>query len=154
MSFVVMLIQAVIIALLIVRNETGSGSVIGFILTGSWKHGVNDLALMSIFCVIFILAAFILLKSWLLRVLCAILDAKGETIARLVSSLLQYLSIITAICFSLSYLGFDTGTLITSAGILTLAVSLGSKDLVADILSGIFIIFEGDFHVGDIIEVS
>ncbi len=153
-SFVVMLIQAVIIAILIIRDETGSGSVIGFILTGSWKHGVNDLALMSIFCVIFILAAFILLKSWLLRVLCAILDAKGETIARLVSSLLQYLSIITAICFSLSYLGFDTGTLITSAGILTLAISLGSKDLVADILCGIFIIFEGDFHVGDIIEVN
>ena len=154
MSFMVMVIQVVVIAILIIRDEAGSGSVIGFILTGSWKHGVNDLALMSIFCVIFILAAFILLKSWLLRALCAILNAKGETIARLISSLLQYFSIITAICFCLSYLGFDTGTLITSAGILTLAISLGSKDLVADILSGIFIIFEGDFHVGDIIEVN
>ncbi|MBQ6509096.1 MAG: mechanosensitive ion channel [Flexilinea sp.] len=154
MSFAVTVILAVIIVLLIIRDEAGSGSVIGFILTGSWKHGVNDLALMSIFCVLLILAAFILLKSWLLRALCAILNAKGETIARLISSLLQYLSIITAICFCLSYLGFDTGTLITSAGILTLAISLGSKDLVADILSGIFIIFEGDFHVGDIIEVN
>ena len=44
--------------------------------------------------------------------------------------------------------------MVTSASILTLAISLGSKDLVADILSGIFIIFEGDFHIGDIIEVN
>ncbi len=154
MSLVLTLFLAVVITVLIVRDEAGSGSVIGFILTGSWKHGVNDLALMSIFYVILILVSFILLKSWLLRALCAILDAKGETIARLISSLLQYLSIITAICFCLSYLGFDTGTLITSAGILTLAISLGSKDLVADILCGIFIIFEGDFHVGDIVEVN
>ena len=154
MSLLVTLILVLIIGFLIVRDEAGTGSVIGFILNGSWKHGVNDLALMSIFCVLFILAAFILLKGWLLRLLCSILNAKGETIARLISSLLQYFSIITAICFCLSYLGFDTGTLITSAGILTLAISLGSKDLVADILSGIFIIFEGDFHVGDIIEVN
>ncbi len=154
MTLLVTIIQALVIGLLIARDKNEGGSVIGFILTGSWKHGVNDLALMSIFCVIFILAAFILIKDWLLRILCAILNPKGETIARLVSSLLQYISIITALCVCLSYLGLDTGTLITSAGIMTLAISLGSKDLVADILSGIFIIFEGDFHVGDVIEVN
>jgi len=38
--------------------------------------------------------------------------------------------------------------------LLTFAISLGAKDLVTDILAGISIIFEGDFQVGDIIEIN
>jgi small conductance mechanosensitive channel len=38
--------------------------------------------------------------------------------------------------------------------LLTFAISLGAKDLVTDILAGISIIFEGNFQVGDIIEIN
>ena len=37
---------------------------------------------------------------------------------------------------------------------LTLIIGLGSQSLVADILAGIFIVFEGDFQVGDIIIID
>ena len=40
--------------------------------------------------------------------------------------------------------------MLASAGVVTLIVGLGSQALVADILAGIFIVFEGDFQVGDI----
>lgn len=59
---------------------------------------------------------------------------------------------VVAICLAL--LGVDTTTLPASAGILSIAVSLGAKDLVADILSGLYIIFEGEFRVGDIITLN
>ena len=90
----------------------------------------------------------------LVKVLCRGINAKSETVLRLIASLIHYIAIISAVFVCLAYLGIDTQMLITSASILTLAISLGSKDLVSDILAGIFIIFGGDFHVGDFVEVN
>ena len=42
----------------------------------------------------------------------------------------------------------------TSVGVLSLAVSLGAKDLVADMLSGISITFSDEYQIGDFIEVN
>ena len=55
-------------------------------------------------------------------------------------------------CFAL--FGVDTATLLVSAGILSIAISLGAKDMVGDILAGLFIIFEGEFRVGDIVMIG
>lgn len=153
-KLVITVLLIFLFVLLVDRDEFGSNSVIHFILYGNWKRTLNELSITAIIIVLVILLAFILFKDLIIRILSSMLDAKGRTIVSLVSSLLQYISIITAIFVSLGYLGFDSSVLITSASILTLAISLGSKDLVADIMSGIFIIFEGDFHVGDIIEVN
>lgn len=154
MKFVITLLLLIIIFFMLSRNEFGRHSVFNFIMHGGWKRGLNELSIAAIIFCLISLFSFIVFKELLVRILSSMLDAKGRTIVGLVSSLLQYVAIITAIFFCLSYLGFDTGVLVTSASILTLAISLGSKDLVADILSGIFIIFEGDFHVGDTIEVN
>ena len=150
-------ITAILILVLIIlldKDEFKSRSVIHFILQGSWKRGLNELSIIAIIFCLISLFALILIKDLLVRILSSMLNAKGRTVVGLISSLIQYIAIITSIFFCLSYLGFDTSVLVTSASILTLAISLGSKDLVADILSGIFIIFEGDFHIGDIIEVN
>lgn len=55
-------------------------------------------------------------------------------------------------CFAL--FGVDTATLLASAGILSLVIGLGAKELISDILAGLFIIFEGEFRVGDIVMVG
>ena len=154
MKLSVTLILLAVIIFLLNRGELGSNSVFHFVMRGSWKRGLNELSVTAIICTLGILFTFLLFKDLLVRILSSLLTAKGRTIVGLISSLLQYVAIITAIFFCLSYLGFDTGILVTSASILTLAISLGSKDLVADILSGIFIIFEDDFQVGDFIEVN
>ena len=144
----------ILFVFLLSKDEFKGRSVIDFILNGSWKRGLNELAIAAIiFCLVSLLA-LILIKDLVARILSSMLNAKGRTVVGLISSLIQYIAIITSVFFCLSYLGFDTSVLITSASILTLAISLGSKDLVADIMSGIFIIFEGDFHIGDIIEVN
>lgn len=54
----------------------------------------------------------------------------------------------------LEALGFDTTTLLASLGIFSLALSLGAKDLVADVLSRIMIVFSGEYQIGDIIEIA
>lgn len=154
LKITITLILILLFIILLCKDEFKDRSVIHFILHGSWKRGLNELAIAAIiFCLVSLLA-LILIKDLLVRILSSMLNAKGRTVVGLISSLIQYIAIITSVFFCLSYLGFDTSVLVTSASILTLAISLGSKDLVADIMSGIFIIFEGDFHIGDIIEVN
>lgn len=72
-------------------------------------------------------------------ILVSLTDTKGETIFKLVRSFLNYAMFIGAVCVSLSFLGVDTTTLLASIGLLSLAISLGAKDIVADILAGLSI---------------
>jgi small conductance mechanosensitive channel len=51
-------------------------------------------------------------------------------------------------------LGVDTTALIASVGVLTLVVGLGAQPLIADIIAGIFIIFENEYNVGEIVSID
>lgn len=50
--------------------------------------------------------------------------------------------------------GIDTGPLLASAGILGLALSFGAQSLVKDFTTGIFIIMENQYRVGDIVDIG
>ncbi len=54
----------------------------------------------------------------------------------------------------LSEMGIDIGPLLAGAGVLGLAVGFGSQTLVKDIVTGVFILAEDQFSVGDVITVS
>ena len=62
--------------------------------------------------------------------------------------------VLIAIFLILSAWGVQTPTLLAGAGILGLAISFGAQSLMEDIFSGLFIIFERQFEVGDYIEVA
>ena len=79
---------------------------------------------------------------------------KGLTISKLIANFLKWVIAIAAVFFVMDAWGADTTTMIASAGVVTLIIGLGSQSLVADILAGIFIVFEGDFQVGDIVIID
>jgi small conductance mechanosensitive channel len=79
---------------------------------------------------------------------------RGKTIAKLFMSFAKWAFAILALLLILSAWGIDTTTLVASAGILTLIVGLGAQSLVADIVAGLFIVFEGEFQVGDIVVIN
>ena len=54
----------------------------------------------------------------------------------------------------LSELGIEIGPLIAAAGVVGLAVGFGAQTLVKDIITGLFIILEGQITIGDIVEVA
>ena len=58
------------------------------------------------------------------------------------------------IIYALSMFGVNTATLIGGVGATALIFTLGANSLIADVLAGIFIIFEGDFTVGDVIVID
>lgn len=79
---------------------------------------------------------------------------KANTLAKLFVSFLKWVIALVAIFMVISAWGASTTITLAGAGILTLIIGLGSQSLVADILAGVFIVFEGDFQVGDIVVVD
>lgn len=147
-------VLVVFIAVVFQDRLFGSGSIFSYILGGEWERGLNVFALTA--CLMFICVALtvVTLVQKLLGLLATVLAARGETMCRLLSSFIKYATIIGMVYYCLMLLGVDTTTLLASAGILSIAISFGAKELVSDILSGLFIIFEGEFRVGDIITVG
>lgn len=76
------------------------------------------------------------------------------TIVKLLSSFIKYLIVFVAIMLVLNAWGVDTATLLASAGILSLIIGLGAQSLISDIIAGIFIVFEGEYQVGDIVIID
>lgn len=79
-------------------------------------------------------------------------DLRLETIRRLINTSATVIIIGVAILTILGELGINIGPLLASVGVASLAVGLGAQSLVKDTISGFFIIVEGQFQVGDVIE--
>ena len=153
---VIIQIMAVIALILISLRGTlnDDASILGFIINGRWQKGLNIFALTSVVIYVMIFMLVMNLLNVFFNELINLVNPKNETIIRLVRSFIRYAVTITLIYYSLSTFGFDSTSLLASAGVLTLVVGLGAKDLVTDILAGIFIIFENEIQVGDIIELN
>ena len=129
-------------------------SGLSYVLSGNWEKGVNIFAVSSCLFLLFALYVFVSLANRVLYNIARVSDLRMETICLLLRSSLKYVSVIAFIYYGLSQFGIPTQALLASAGIITLAVSMGAKDMVNDIIAGFFILLEGNFKVGDFITVG
>jgi moderate conductance mechanosensitive channel len=81
-------------------------------------------------------------------------ERREATMVKLLENVLTYVVYFIAFVTILSTLDFDIKGLLAGAGIVGLAVGFGAQNLVRDIISGFFIIFEDQFSVGDYIRVN
>lgn len=142
------------IAVLFQDKFFDSQSIFRFVLSGEWAHGVNIFAFTCSLMLICVGSVITMIGQRILTLLARTMGAKGETICRLLHNFLKYISVLALLFYCLSLFGIDAATLLASAGILTLIVGLGAQTLVSDILAGLFIIFEGEFQVGDIVTIG
>ncbi len=75
---------------------------------------------------------------------------KGKSIVNMFCSLIKYAAVLALLFFVLQF-WIDTTSILAGLGIVGLVVGLGAQPLIADIIAGLFIIFENVFDVGDII---
>ena len=116
------------------------------------KAGEYNKAIRNVSYAIFWIGA-----SWLVRLILktiAIPFKKGKAIVDILCSLIKYAAIIALLFCILKTLGVDTTAILAGIGILGLIIGLGAQPLIADILAGLFIVFEKVFDVGDIIVVD
>ncbi len=138
------------------RYASGSNesSVINYIIGGNWDREWNVFALSA--CAIVLMATVIVVTLFRIpvRIITSLLGTRGETLGHLLLSVLKYGGTIGAIFYCLYLLGMDARNLLAGAGVLSLVIGLGAQSLIKDILAGIFIVFEGEFRVGDIVTIS
>ena len=79
---------------------------------------------------------------------------RSVTVTGLICNLIRWLTGIILVIVVLAIWGVDTTALITGAGVITLVIGLGMQSLIADIVAGLFIVFENEFNIGDYITVD
>jgi moderate conductance mechanosensitive channel len=80
--------------------------------------------------------------------------AQTGTTMLLLKSLIRNVLNFVGILFILTAWGVDSVTLFASVGLIGLVISFGAQSIVEDIISGLFLIIEKQFAVGDIIIID
>ena len=84
-------------------------------------------------------------------------EAQGQRINTLFRILKNFASVtilVVMIMLVLSELGIKIGPLIAAAGVVGLAIGFGAQTLVKDIITGLFVVLEGQVTIGDIVEIA
>lgn len=81
-------------------------------------------------------------------------ERREATLVKLLDNILSYAVYFIAVMMILTELTIDVKAMLAGAGIVGLAVGFGAQNLVKDVISGFFIIFEDQFSVGDHIKID
>jgi small conductance mechanosensitive channel len=76
---------------------------------------------------------------------------REDTLIRIFSNTINILILIIALLMILQEFGLDIGPLIAAAGVIGVAVGFGGQYLIRDLISGLFIIIENQYRIGDIV---
>ncbi|WP_078862046.1 mechanosensitive ion channel family protein [Streptomyces sp. NRRL F-5123] len=79
---------------------------------------------------------------------------RSEAIGSVLRSVASFLILGTAALTVLSVLRIDLAPLLASAGVAGVAIGFGARNLVTDFLSGVFMILEDQYGVGDVIDAG
>jgi small conductance mechanosensitive channel len=79
---------------------------------------------------------------------------RTETVGTVLRSISTVMIGTIAIVLALGQIGLDVGPLVAGAGIVGVALGFGAQSLVRDFLSGIFILLEDQYGVGDIVDLG
>ena len=120
---------------------------------GGLMGGTGMLTLANIIAALAVVALV-----WLVCiVVCSILETmakKGKqrkSMAGLFTSLTKFICVIAGGVWALGILGVNLAGVFASLGIASLIIGFGAQSLIEDAISGVFIIFEGQYNIGDII---
>lgn len=144
----------VILILLNILIKKDSNSIFTYIFSGEWDRGLNIFSITAALMILVLIIAATNLVKFIVKSFCGALGARVETLGNLLVSVVKYGGFIGGLFYVLYLFGFDTTSLLTSAGILTVVVGLGAQSLISDIIAGMFIVFEGEFRVGDIVTIQ
>lgn len=81
-------------------------------------------------------------------------NGHGRTAFTLANSAVRYILVIVGLMWGLAILGVDVQALLAGAGVAALIIGFGAESLIADVITGIFMLFEHQYEVGDIIVVG
>ena len=79
---------------------------------------------------------------------------RQNTIVGIINSLLLFAIWFVVIILVLEAIGVDAKALLAGAGVVSIAIGFGAKDLVKDYIAGMFIVIENQYRVGDVVKLD
>ena len=106
---------------------------------------------------IYILLGYIiyqLIKGLISRNTKRLKTKRQKTMQKLVENIVKYAVIILVAVAVLNTLGVNVTSIAAGLGIASVILSLALKDVMEDVLSGISIVFEDQFDIGDLVQIN
>lgn len=82
------------------------------------------------------------------------LEQRARTMGSVLGNLITWTTVVFAVTMALSELGVDVGVFAAGVGLLGAGVGFGAQSLVRDLISGLFIVFEDQYGVGDMVDLG
>lgn len=119
---------------------------------------ISEIIVSAIIVVVWVIVGFVvnlIIRKGIYRVMKSReFESRTTTIGRLLTSVARYAVWLIILIAILRELKVDVMPIVASAGVLGLAIGFGAQQIVRDFISGFFIMFEGVFNVGDLVEVD
>ncbi len=147
----------IVICIILLAVLTGLGIVTG--VFDSISNVTKMLAFVDLETIIqlVIMVVFVTLLSNLVQLILHLGStkiARLRTLKSIFESLITYATILIIACWGLSIIGVNVSTIFASIGVVALVLGFGAESLVADVVTGLFVVFENQFNVGDIVELD
>lgn len=129
------------------RNLVGDVSQISQIVMINW---------ITIFQLIVMVLAVVFIQDIAYLILKFIKPKKKriKTLVGLYMNISKYLFTVVAVIWGLNIIGISSGTIFAGVSIITMVISFSAESLIADIVTGVFLLFDNVYNVDDIIEVA
>lgn len=106
--------------------------------------------------VVVIVVAVFLVTRFVAKIIRKIQERRNveRRLARQIITFVKYLVYGVGFLIILTVLGVDVTWVATSLGVVGIAVGFAAKDIMANFLSGVFLIFEKAYEVNDVVEIN
>ena len=146
------------IYLILLKLSYPNGSIgetwLTYIISGEWQKTISVFSITGNFCLVCVTVSVV---GWVKSLLMVISESTGqssETACRLIASIVKYVGAILCFFLCATNFGVDTGAIVASIGIVGFGLTFGAQDIIKDVIAGIFILFEGDYKVGDMLLIG
>lgn len=119
---------------------------------GDWFFHIDYVPVIRILLMLFFgFLILFLLRRYITKVISEYYTAHYGMLA---GKVVYYVGVVIILISTLHEMGFSLGPLLGAAGIVGLAITFASQTTVSNLISGIFIVAEKSFEIGDIISVD
>jgi small-conductance mechanosensitive channel len=119
-----------------------------------WRSFATSEAAVQALRAVLLVGAGLLLAKLLSRGAGRVLRAHPPQLVALMRRLVFGLVVGVFVAATLRQLGFELGVVLGTAGVLSVAIGFASQTSMSNLISGVFLVFERPFNVGDVIRVG
>ena len=81
-------------------------------------------------------------------------EQRAKTLASLLNHVALIVIALVSLLMIINSFGIQIGPLVAAAGVVGLAISFGAQSLVKDVITGTFILLEGQYGIGDVVRIG